>query len=52
MISLFNSFQKGDINFPQLVRRLEGSLEAGEFRDENFIKQWYTFWNPLKFVML
>lgn len=48
MIKFIDDYLKGDITFSQLVSSLEGSLGAGEFKNQNLIKEWYRLWTPLE----
>jgi len=48
MLKFINDFRKGELGYFDLVGKLEGALYAGEFKDEELIKQWYNFWTPLE----
>lgn len=48
MLEMIESYGEGAISFPRLVGKLQGALDAGEFRDEALIKRWYDFWGPLE----
>ncbi len=48
MIRFIDMYQKEDVDFPQLVVSLESALDAGEFKDEALVKEWYRFWTPLE----
>jgi len=48
MINHITSFRKGNMEFNDLVGQLEGELDAGEFKNQNFIRQWYDYWTPLE----
>jgi len=48
MLQSIESFRKGELQYFNLVYDLEGALDAGEFKDEKLIKQWYDFWLPLE----
>lgn len=50
MIALLDQFRRGDMSYYDLVGAIEGALDAGEFRDADFIKKWYDFWTPLESV--
>jgi hypothetical protein len=48
MLEMIESYWKGVKSFPQLVGNLEGALDAGEFRDQALVEQFYNFWQPLE----
>lgn len=48
MLKLIEDYLKEKMTFPQLVESLEEILQAGEFKDEAMIKEWYNFWGPLE----
>jgi len=50
MLKTIYSFRKGEISYRKLVYGLEGFLDAGEFVDQNLIKQWYDYWTPLEIL--
>jgi Immunity protein 26 len=50
MISSIEDFRKGRIQYSTLVYGLEGTLDAGEFKDENIVEQWYDYWTPLEIL--
>lgn len=48
-ILLINNYRSKDISFEQLVRSLEGSLNAlEEILPEEFYKLWYSYWGNLE----
>lgn len=50
MISVIEDFRKGKIQYSDAVNGLEGALEAGEFKNETLIGQWYDYWTPLEIL--
>ena len=50
MTSDIQNFRNGELSYFDLVYNLEGSLDTGEFKDENFTYQWYDFWTPLEIL--
>jgi len=48
MVELLDAYQAGNIDFFRLVGELEGALDAGEFQNSDFTKQWYQLWTPLE----
>jgi hypothetical protein len=50
MISIIENFRKGKIQYATLVYGLEGSLDAGEFKNKTLVKQWYDYWTPLEIL--
>jgi hypothetical protein len=50
MINLIEDFRKGQISYTNLVYRLEGALDAGEFKDRVMIDKWYDYWTPLEIL--
>jgi hypothetical protein len=50
MLKSIESFRKDELLYRKLVYGLEGALDAGEFKDQNLIKQWYDFWTPLEIL--
>lgn len=50
MGSIIEDFRKGKIQYSALVYGLEGSLDAGEFKSETLVKQWYDYWTPLEIL--
>jgi len=48
MIEAIGFFRKGQLQFSDLVRGLEGALDAGEFKNEEITRQWYDLWTPLE----
>ncbi len=48
MLEMIEDYRKGAVSFPQLVGQLEGALDAGEFRDERLVEQFYDFWQALE----
>ncbi len=50
MLAMIQDFRKGKIQYSNLVYGLEGSLDAGEFKNKELIGQWYDFWTPLEIL--
>ena len=51
MLELIDDYHRKKISFSDLIYGLEGSLDAGEFRnDENIVRQWYDCWTPLEIL--
>lgn len=50
MIIAIEDFRKGKIQYSALVYRLEGSIDAGEFKNEILVGQWYDYWTPLEIL--
>jgi hypothetical protein len=50
MNSTIEDFRKGKISFTALVYGLEGSLDAGEFKNETLVGEWYDYWTPLEIL--
>ncbi|MEM7382785.1 MAG: hypothetical protein AAF400_00405 [Bacteroidota bacterium] len=50
MIRAIEDFRKEKIQYFDLVYGLESALYAGEFKDQNLIKQWYDYWTPLEIL--
>lgn len=50
MLKYIEDFRKGNLQYFDLVGELEGALYAGEFKDEELIKQWYDYWGPLEIL--
>ena len=50
MISVIEDFRKGKIQYSDTVSKLEGALDAGEFKNETLIGQWYDYWTPLEIL--
>lgn len=50
MIDVIKDFRKGKIKFSDAVSKLEGALDAGEFKNEILIRQWYDYWTPLEIL--
>lgn len=50
MLKSTESYRKGELRYSELVYGLEGSLDAGEYQDEELIEQWYNFWTPLEIL--
>lgn len=48
MLKLFQQFHQGKLQYYDLIGALEGALDAGEFRDKDFVEKWYDFWTPLE----
>lgn len=48
MISLIDQYKSDGEKFNAFIRELEGLMDAGEFKDESLIKEWYKFWGPLE----
>ena len=41
-------FRRGELGFRSLVENLEGLLDAGEFDDRTFRREWYELWGSLE----
>ena len=50
MIRFIEDFRKEQIQYSRLVCGLEGALDAGEFKDQNLVLQWYDYWTPLEIL--
>ncbi|WP_199142019.1 hypothetical protein [Pedobacter sp. ASV12] len=50
MLKSIEDFRKGNLQYLDLVDRLEGALYAGEFKDEELVKRWYDYWTPLEIL--
>ena len=50
MLSIIDDFRKGKIKYSDVVSKLEGALDAGEFKNETLIRQWYDYWTPLEIL--
>jgi hypothetical protein len=50
MISTIEDFRKEKIQYATLVYSLEAMLDAGEYKNETLIKQWYDYWTPLEII--
>lgn len=48
MLQLLDQFRRGRLKYYDLVGALEGTLDAGEFRDKDFVERWYDLWTPLE----
>ena len=48
MLEMVESYRQRAISFPQLVGELQGALDAGEFRDQALVEQFYDLWQPLE----
>jgi hypothetical protein len=48
MVELIESYREGAMGYGDMVGQLEGTLDAGEFRDEELVREWYTFWGSLE----
>ncbi len=49
MIDLIQGYLSGETeDFYRVVGKLEGALDASEFKDIDLINQWYDFWTPLE----
>ena len=50
MLNLIEQFREGECSFYDLVYGLEGALDAGEFHNELFVREWYDYWTPLEIL--
>ncbi|WP_162574052.1 hypothetical protein [Variovorax sp. PBL-H6] len=48
MLQLIEQFRQGKLEYYDFVGALEGTLDAGEFRDQGLVKRWYDLWTPLE----
>lgn len=48
MLSFIRAFHNGELSYWDLVYSLEGALNAGEFKNEGIIEEWYDYWTPLE----
>src|SRR5437879_1340282 len=48
MIKAASGYLEGEIDFAQLVGELEGGIDAGEFKDNALIQEFYDHWGPLE----
>lgn len=49
MIDMIRKYLDGrDDNFFALVGKLEGALDASEYKDPVLIREWYAYWGPLE----
>ena len=50
MLKSIENFRKKELQYYDLVGELEGTLDAGEFQNEELINQWYDYWTPLEIL--
>ena len=48
MLDSIEAYRKGELPYYDLVYSLEGTLDAGEFKNEKMVEQWYSYWTPLE----
>lgn len=48
MIRAIDDYLAGTINLPELVGSLQGALDAGEFKDDRLVNDWYERWGDLE----
>ena len=48
MISSLDAYRSTRTGFDKMVGDLEGSLDAGEFRDQTLIRDFYDAWEDLE----
>lgn len=48
MLIYIEDYDKRNLTYSEMVGSLEGSLDAGEFRDQEMITAWYDCWGPLE----
>ena len=48
MLQLVEQHRQGRLKYYDFVGALEGTLDAGEFRDRDFVERWYDLWTPLE----
>jgi hypothetical protein len=50
MINTIEDFRKERIQYSTLVCKLEGTLDAGDFKNKSLVEQWYNYWTPLEIL--
>lgn len=48
LIEFIKQYREDNISFTELVSNLHGAMQAGEFKNEELIKQWYSYWGNLE----
>jgi hypothetical protein len=48
MLQAIANYRSGKIKYPEMVDRLEGALDAGDFQDAELQSRWYDLWTPLE----
>ena len=48
MLKFIKDFREGKLTYSDLIGKLEGTLYAGEFKDEELIEKWYELWGKLE----
>jgi hypothetical protein len=48
MISSLADYKTSRKGFSRMVDNLQGSLDAGEFRDKELVSEWYDRWTDLE----
>jgi hypothetical protein len=51
MLELIASYEQSGMLLSQLVDELEAAINAGEFREEDFVSCWYELWAPLEITL-
>jgi polysaccharide pyruvyl transferase WcaK-like protein len=50
MITVIDEYKAKRTGFSTMVGELEGSLDAGEFRDQALVDEWYRHWTDLEVI--
>lgn len=48
MVDFLEEYRNDKRSLESLVDTLENSLDAGEFKDQELVRNWYKFWTPLE----
>ena len=48
MVQLLQDFDHGKMSFHVLVSRLEEAIERADFRDQELVRKWYEYFNPIE----
>jgi len=48
MIKAIDQYLLGNINYSEVVKNLEGLLDACDFKDNLLVNEWYQYWQPLE----
>jgi hypothetical protein len=50
MITVIDEYKVKGTGFSTMVGELEGNLDAGEFRDQALVDEWYRHWTDLEVI--
>ena len=50
MFKFIELYRNGIFRYSDLVNGLESVLDAGDFKDESFVREWYAYWLPLEIL--